>query len=73
VAENYPSTSNASADGSADIDDDVGAEPTVDEVIAKSQALLAELKQLQDEFDTLSVEEQAAMPESVRQFLGKSG
>jgi hypothetical protein len=34
---------------------------------------LAELKQLQDEFDSLSVEEQAAMPETVRQFLGRSG
>ena len=35
--------------------------------------MLAEVKQLQDEFDSLSPEEQAALPASVRQFLGKGG
>ena len=54
-------------------DDDPDEAPTVDDALAKAKAMLAEVKQLQDEFDSLSPEEQAALPASVRQFLGKGG
>jgi hypothetical protein len=52
---------------------DVDEKPTVDGAIATSKAILDGLTRLQDEYASLTADEQAAMPESVRQILGKSG
>ena len=43
---------------------------TKDEVIAKAQALKDEMARLQDEYDQLAPDEQAQMPEWLRQFFG---
>ena len=45
-------------------------EPTKEEVVRKAQALLGEMSAWRDEYDRLTSDEKAQMPESLRRFFG---
>lgn len=44
-------------------------EPTTDEVVRKAQALLGEIAALRDQYDGLTSDEKAQMPEPFRRFF----